>query len=204
MDCFEFTDEEKEYIDQTLNIVLDDIHEIIKLIPLSNIYIESYHFSLKILENCIYISGGRSVGNIVLEEIKTKERVMWYKENKKAVKRKSFKDYPSKDQNCILRFLADYETYRNSLIGELKRTTENKSQLLSKLQIINSKYSNNVYIDFGSIETQNVKPLEVKEENGRTIGTIEFGNKVVKIVTDGDIVLNKIEKVKAKVKQKED
>ena len=50
---------------------------------------------------------------------------------------------------------------------------------------------------------QNVKMLEVTKENGRSIGTIDFGSRIVKIITDGDIVLKKVEPVKEKVKQKE-
>lgn len=51
-----------------------------------------------------------------------------------------------------------------------------------------------VKLDFP--KTQNMHQIDVYEENGHTIGILNFGERTVKIITDGDIVLVRRDKEK--------
>ena len=198
---FDFTDKEKIYIGETLNIVLEDLEKIVSLYPIPYYTIEIDNLSLSFGNTYISLKEINSYHSISLSSIKGKG----YKDEEKSkkTKRAIFYTLTEEEQNIVARFLANYEAYRNQAIEKLKEVTEDKNDLFNKLQALRVKYSSEVSVDFGQISTQNVKTLEVTKENGRSIGTIDFGSRIVKIITDGDIVLKKVEPVKEKVKQKE-
>ena len=50
-------------------------------------------------------------------------------------------------------------------------------------------------------QTNNQHELNIQRENGRTIGTIDFGSASIKIITDGTIRLVKDEPAKTKIKK---
>ena len=197
---FDFTDKEKVYISETLNIVIEDLEKIVSLYPIPFHTIEIDNLQLSFGSTYIYLKESNAFNNISLSTIKGKG----YKDEEKSKKPKrvNFPALSEEEQNNVARFLANYEAYRNQAIEKLQEVTENKKDLFNKLQALRVKYSNEVSVDFGEIPTQNIKTLEVTKENGRSIGTIDFGSRIVKIITDGDIVLKKVEPVKEKVKRK--
>jgi len=227
MRIYEFTIDEKKYIEETLNIVLDDLEEIVKLFPKFDEYVEVDGVQLYIDKDRTYLyvaeaSMYNTYTNLLEPQVKVIKEDDDSKEENKEKKKKfwsrnkdiepehieivytRFYDYSNEKLNYIARFLANYETYRNKLIKKLKTLTDDKNDLFSKLQTIRAKYSNEIYLDFGHVTTQNVRTLEVTSENGRNVGTLDLGGKIVKIISDGDIVLKKIEPVKEKIKQKEE
>lgn len=198
---FDFTDKEKIYIGETLNIVLEDLEKIVSLYPIPYHTIEIDNLSLSFGNTYISLKEINSYHSISLSSIKGKG----YKDEEKSKKpkRANFYTLTEEEQNIVARFLANYESFRNQSIEKLKEVTEDKNDLFSRLQALRVKYSTEVSVDFGQISTQNVKTLEVTKENGRSVGTIDFGSRIVKIITDGDIVLKKVEPVKEKIKAKE-
>ena len=59
----------------------------------------------------------------------------------------------------------------------------------------------NAVIEFNFPPSIAEKEIEIEKKDGKTIGTINFGERSISIITDGDIVLvPKLEKEKQKVK----
>ncbi len=63
--------------------------------------------------------------------------------------------------------------------------------------------SKEVNIEFQYPDTMNMHELELKEENGRRVGLIDFGDMCVKILTNGDISLVQDEKQSKSAETKE-
>ena len=198
-----FTKEEKQHIQETLDVVLDDLEEMIKLFPLDYYDVEIDNLKLYFSQEYIKLKKEQK-NTVVLSSIKDVQinSLMSFR-REKIRERKPFHQFTSEEQGSIVSFLENYDAYRNQIVEELKKTTTQKNDILTKLQMIKAKYSGEVIVDFGPVATQNLKTLEVTNENGRNVGTIDFGNRIVKIITDGDIVLKKVETVKEKIKAKE-
>ena len=218
-----FTEEEKKYIKETLNVVLDDIHKIYEITPQENIFIEveidnEYKYLLCIGPKAIalltletdkeewkklFINGDANFSyktNVLLEREITVESGS--RKNKKEEQYKRRNDLEDNfDLEIIARLLADYENIRNRIISHIETCHSQKNEIMSKLQRIRTIYSSDVYVDLGQATTLNMQKIELEEKDGKKIGTIDFGNRLVKIITEGDIVLTQIEPVKQKIKQ---
>lgn len=100
--------------------------------------------------------------------------------------------------------LLNYETNRKRIIEALDNRIKKGEAVDEKLEGISSTLSklskDEVEVEFMLPETISQKALDVTKEDGKTIGVIDFGGKLVKIVTSGDIVLVLREKEKEKVK----
>lgn len=222
MEKLSFTKEEQKYIDETLNIVLDDIDELYKLSQQKNIFIKFWleggkEYMLSINDRYIaLINLDRSPSSKWEKSFASYNANLSYPGNyqlqetiyyKKGIKRETVKymdrlKIKDEEANDIIRFLAKYDSIRTKIIAELQASHSEKETLLDALHKLRTKYSGEVYVDFGLSRSQNIQTLEVTEENGKTVGTIDFGSRIVKIITEGDIVLKKIERAKDKVKQK--
>lgn len=218
-----FTEEEKKYIKETLNVVLDDIHKIYEITPQENIFIEveidnEYKYLLCIGPKAIalltletdkeewkklFINGDANFSyktNVLLEREITVESGS--RKNKKEEQYKRRNDLEDNfDLEIIARLLADYENIRNRIISYIETCHSQKNEIMSKLQRIRTIYGSDVYVDLGQATTLNMQKIELEEKDGKKIGTIDFGNRLVKIITEGDIVLTQIEPVKQKIKQ---
>ena len=97
-------------------------------------------------------------------------------------------------------FLKQYEFIREKMLLRLEYAAKQKEETKEFLGNLKKKLNpeSNVEIDFGN--STNLYPIEIVEEDGKTIGTINFGNQTIKIITEGDIVL--IDKRNNKQKKK--
>ena len=68
---------------------------------------------------------------------------------------------------------------------------------------IDKKIDEAAIIKFRCPDSMNVHELELKEENGKKIGYIDFGDMAVEIITNGSIVLANKDSVEKKTKRKE-
>ena len=107
-----------------------------------------------------------------------------------------------KETTIVVQFLTEYDRIREELITHIKNTHESKEEIMRKLSQLRCKYGSEVSVDFGESNSLNIHELSVKEENGKKIGTIDFGSRIVKIVTEGDIVLTRLDELKEKVQTK--
>lgn len=184
-----FTKEEQQQIKQALNTVLDDIRELWQTTPLERIeltvddeirYRDIYY--LVITDELIYLT------DIIHDD------TYYLEERRKigGVKR-------SNDINLSFNFVKNYEEIRKKIEKKLSSYNENKKEGLKTIDEVNRHYIREATIELDLPGTMNQHKIEISKEDGRTVGKIDFGNRTIKIITDGDIVLvdrgtNKIKK----------
>lgn len=100
-------------------------------------------------------------------------------------------------------FFREYEKIRAAIMEKIEEKSQQKQsdfELMDRLTNNFNKKENIVELKLP--ETNNLHELKVQRENGRTVGTIDFGRASIKIITNGTIRLVKENKEPAKTKQK--
>ena len=107
------------------------------------------------------------------------------------------------DYELCSSIIENYETIRDELLQKVNASSNNKD---NKMKIINDWYNSfkkEAFIEKSYPKTNNIHEIEVIEDDGKTIGIINFGDKAIKIITTGDITLKRKEKEPtARAKQK--
>lgn len=120
----------------------------------------------------------------------------------KKVRRQRIKRKPSIDM--AIPIIRNYEKIRKDIELQIESVTLNTKaeKDLTKQAIANIRrnYTKDAIIELDLGFSQNRHEIEVVEDDGKRIGIINFGNRLIKIITDGDIVL--IKKDRGKHKQK--
>jgi len=220
MDTLDFTKDEKEYIKETLQFILNDISKIYDLSDLENIFLQ---FTPGDRGNYLLCVGPKHIAILSLEKTTSTEWMMLFEkgtvnfeypgnillgEKKESFFKRENNQYISNSvatnekAEDVAKFLVRYEDIRKDLIEYIKKNHKNKTDLFNQLRQLRTIYSSEVTVDLGQLSTINMQTIEVEEQDGKKIGTINFGNRLVKIITEGDIVLTKIEPVKEKIKEK--
>jgi len=109
--------------------------------------------------------------------------------------------YDTIDEREIL-FFKEYEKIRCEI---MKKVTQIQTEKQSKIDLMDNlmrKFSGEATVEINLPNSNNQHELKVKEENGRTIGILDFGPASVKIITDGSIKLVNTSLEKTKAKQK--
>lgn len=107
----------------------------------------------------------------------------------------------------------EYPKIRDMIIKEISfnnkavTTKEQKEQqlkekILDGLESVQNRYSNSTDILIDLPPSQNQHRLVVKKEDGRNVGTLDFGNTTIRLITDGKIVLVDKTAQDSKVKKK--
>lgn len=109
--------------------------------------------------------------------------------------------------DICLDFVINYPNIRQDLIFEIekeKRKERDHCEVIDEnIELAKTKLHNlkDAIIELNFPETLDQKEIEVEKKDGQTIGTINFGERSIRIITNGDIVLvPKREKEKQKVK----
>lgn len=95
-------------------------------------------------------------------------------------------------------FIKCYEKIREILIDRLESDTKTKQGFFEAIDKVNKKYNKDAEIEIDFPETLNKHSIEVQEAKGKKIGVINFGDRTIKIITTGDIVLIDKEEIKEK------
>lgn len=225
MENLDFTEEEKKYIKETFDIVLDDLRKIYKLTPQETICVkiqlkENKNYLLCLnetkiallnLNRCVsadewerlWIEDKANLsypGNLLLETRYKKVGKQRKKDTTEyRVSRKKIEDLD--DLEIITKFVFQYDEIRAKTIKTIELQHSAKNDFFTELAKIRTKYGGEVLVDLGPTQAQNMRKIELSEENGKKIGTIDFGNRLVKIITEGEIVLTQIERTKEKIKK---
>lgn len=115
----------------------------------------------------------------------------YYYNNKK-------KKFDMRKVNDISQQLEIINNY-NAICTGLSHCAEDTRKI--KRYIQEEKESNSAKLAVQFPESIDQHAIEVKEEDGRVVGIIDFGGKLIKIVTDGNIVLED-QRGKSKTKEK--
>jgi len=185
-----FTSREKEQIKESLDSVLDDIRELWKTSPLEELkipienYMDNFEFYyLYINEFTIFITDVIGDNTYSFEESKAFG----------GVKR-------TYNSDVAFKFVQEYPKIRADIEKKLSEIRDEKNNGLRCLEEIKRKYDREGKIGVDLSENN----IQVEEIDKKNVGTIDFGNRVIKIITDGDFVLanNEIKQQQNKMKSK--
>lgn len=84
-------------------------------------------------------------------------------------------------------FLREYDQIREKIVSHINSIQASKQENLDMAESLISRYSKNAVIEITLPETNNKQTIEVVEENGRKIGTLNFGDISLKIISSASI-----------------
>ena len=217
-----YSKEELDYIKDTLGLILNDVRSIYNATDQEHIFLETTLnnekyllaindkkialLTLKVdIDEWIKLWKNDDVnfsykGNCLLERVIIPEKSLLKKQQDKKYEMNKLDK--CSDTLIAVQFLLEYDRIREELINDIKNTHSSKEDIMRRISQIRCKYGNEILVDLGENKSLNQQTLFVQEENGKKVGTIDFGSRIVKIITDGDIVLTRVEEVKNKIKTK--
>ena len=86
-------------------------------------------------------------------------------------------------------FIQNYQKVKDELLKQSEHITEQKKREMAAVEKWNDIFTGETTIELDLPQTQNVQELKITEKGKKKIGTINFGKKTVKIVTEGKIIL---------------
>ena len=197
MKSYNFNKEELGYLKDTLRLVLEDINEIYETSELEIISIDFLTHSEQ--ERWKLITSDHKL--TLKKDDQFLAEFCRIKPTKKNKGRYEYNyQWTNFGYNVILRFLASYKDIRKMLLETAQNGLNSKETLMDELRKLRTNFTKEVYVDFGTNNTQNQHALEVTEQDGKSVGTINFGQKTVKIITDGEIILTHTKQIEEKVK----
>ena len=105
-------------------------------------------------------------------------------------KRKNFEEaidiFNSIGEEDII-FLNEFEKIRDKVASIVEQNLKVKTGNLEKAKSLINKYSQPTIVEIDLPTTINQQTIEVVEENGQTIGTLNFGNMALRIISDANI-----------------
>ena len=108
------------------------------------------------------------------------------------------------DVSTMEALLEKYSEIREILKGKIEESISDKKRKIDLFKSIDEQYSKEANIELSLPETLNQHKLEVVEEDGKKVGTLNFGSISLKIITSGNVELvSKPEANKVKAKRKE-
>ena len=185
-----FSKEEKKEIEAALKNVLDDIDELWKHSSKQEFYT---YYNIK--NNGWYDDSGCFVINADGIKIKDYQEDYMLEQFKKVIKRPKIKNY-----TAVYHFLKEYDQIRDSLEKSIIQTNKTKGKGIQEIIDVKNKYAKEATIELDLPDTINPHSIELKEENGKTVGEIKMGYGTIRIITKGAITINKSEKPKVKSK----
>lgn len=182
-DLLVFSKEEKKEIDQALSNVLDDLEELWKHSSKTEIY-TYYRFNRNSWDTDSWRFSINEDG-ITIKDYPDEYALMQFK---KVIKRPKIKNY-----TAIYYFLKCYDDVRSYVEKSIISANDAKGKGIQEIIDIKNKYAKEATIEVDLPETMNPHSIEVKEENGRTIGEINMGYGAIRIITKGPISITRSE-----------
>ena len=91
------------------------------------------------------------------------------------------------DYGVIDIFLKEFEQLKPKVEERIKAGKLEKSKSLNEYEMIAEKYSKESRVEITLPDTMNQHSIEISKEDGRTVGKINFGSGLIKIITRGSI-----------------
>ena len=96
--------------------------------------------------------------------------------------------------------LQEYEKIRPKVKNAIEKSIKQKQEKLAIFRKLDDKYSKEATIELDLPKTMNPHSIDLKQEDGKTIGEIKMGYGAIRIITNGPIIVNKSEQSKVKKK----
>ena len=198
MELLNFTDSEKEIIRTTLKTVIKDLDQLWSTNACSKIVVPVV---LEDVEK--YYEGYPSEGwqfimtkdNYVLNNSTARNRFLIVSE-KDGVRQEHTDIIGAVD----IMILKEYPMIRERILAAIKSANQEKQETLEYVKDLDERLKRQATIEIELPATNNQQTIEVVEENGRKVGTLNFGDISLKIISSANIEFKSTtsEKVKRK------
>ena len=94
--------------------------------------------------------------------------------------------------------LQEYETIRPRVKEAIAKSIKQKQEKLAIFRKIDDMYKKEATIELDLPETNNPHTIDLRQEDGKTIGEIKMGHGLIRIITNGPIIVNRSEEIKTK------
>lgn len=197
----EYTKKEKQKIRKTMDILIRDLDKIWQLgfldeitIPIDLTGIDEYDESYASYRWNFYMDDD------VIEIRSTNEKES-YMHAKRSSSGKLKGCYETVDIREVL-FFREYEKIRATIMEKISKKQDEKQKDFDLMDKLTNQFNKKESIvEITLPQSNNPHELKVQREDGRNVGTIDFGSSSIKIITDGSIRLVKEEPQKTKVKK---
>ena len=199
MKKIKYTQNEIKQLQNALSVIIDDLESLWKISPLEEISVPVF---LPCFSSCYSDKDVTNYWRLIMDEqgIYLSHKNGRYKYNfAKRIGFGKITKYLSIHEQDII-FIKEYPDIRNLIVREIQLAKTRKKENLDIADQIANMYKKDATIEIELPESLNKHQIEVQEEDGRKIGTLNFGSLSIKIITTGDIEL--VHKDKGKVKQK--
>jgi len=187
-----FTKEEKEKMKKAMNFVIEDIRDLWKESNYKKLVISTYirtkgygWWEFVITDNSMYLFRKTTSETISIEKKLLGGRTII-----------------TKDEGLCYTFLNYYSILRRDLESRIKEGVNAKNNGFAGIDDIIKKYQKEATIEIEVPNSKNSHTINIKKENGQSIGEIDFGFSTIRLITKGDIVLknefNNQENIKTK------
>lgn len=118
-----------------------------------------------------------------------------------TIEKRNRRGKPSRnyDLSTMEALLEKYSEIREVLTGKIEESVSDKKRKIDLFKSIDDQYSKEANIELFLPETLNPHSISLKEESGKTIGEIKMGSGIIRIITNGTIL---VERPKPKIKTK--
>ena len=108
-----------------------------------------------------------------------------------TIEKRNRRGKPSRnyDLSTMEALLEKYSEIREVLTGKIEESVSDKKRKIDLFKSIDDQYSKEANIELFLPETLNQHKLEVVEEDGKKVGTLNFGSISLKIITSGNVEL---------------
>lgn len=209
-----YTKEEANEINKALNTVINDLESIWIASEKESVEVLIHLKEFKRMNNY----DGYGCGKIYLNDlgiyITTQESYNEYKEITNYLARHTFTGkfklaYHNMPLELCSEFVRMYPMIRSDILSQIKKQKELRRERREKaldehnkemeaIRKVEKLYHGTSDIEIDLPKTNNQHTIEISEENGRKIGTINFGLQTIRIITDGDIIIVPKETTKQK------
>jgi len=183
---YKYSEEEIAKVKKVMDYILDDMRDFYKASNCDvleikfNFDYKAYHDTLEISDDSIcYFFGA-------LKAPSTSDKWLYLEEKKRFGKKVRYSRY---EHDLFLYIIREYEEIRKILESKVKEIQEKNNNDFSFIDKMLKKYDKEASIDINLPPSKNLHQLEVVEKEGKKIGTIDFGDRTIQIITNGDIVL---------------
>ena len=189
-----FSKDEKEQLDRTFKVVVEDLRNLYYIAETDSIKTE-----LTVIEN--------ETENTYTLVINKKEMYLklhysdWYMNLDKVSTNKKQKICHIKDYTLVFEFLKKYERVRDSIVRIVTEKQKNKKQGMERVKNLYNKYTKEAIVEVEMPETNNRSSIEITKEDGKNIGRVTIGPVSLKILTSENVSIIGAKQL-AKVKKK--
>lgn len=185
MENYKLTKEEKKKVREAFDLLLIDLGKLWSLSKVKRVSvrinsIDDYGCQLVLEKNRVYIYSSKL--NMSLFTDKTTYPVASRHMSGELVAS------PFVELKTMVELIKQYDRIKSDLESEIIKENEKRSDTIESIESFRKDYDKEASIEI-DMPIQNQQQIKVTRDDGKTVGVLNFGDRTIKIVTNGAIVL---------------